>query len=68
MKLITVHIICNYFYFGSRSTISSSASAGQFEQGMGKAFGLWNKESTEEAFCSKELPLLNLANGYPIIT
>jgi hypothetical protein len=36
---------------------------------MGKAFGLWKQgKSTEASFIQKELPLLNLANGYLIIT
>jgi hypothetical protein len=34
---------------------------------MGKAFGLWNKEKYRSFGCSKELPLLNLANGYQLL-
>jgi hypothetical protein len=35
---------------------------------MGKHLGFETRKSTEASIYSKELPLLNLANGYPIIT
>jgi hypothetical protein len=34
---------------------------------MGKAFGLETRKSTRSWICSKELPLLNLANGYQLL-
>jgi hypothetical protein len=67
-KLITAFTLFVITFIGSRSTISSSASAGQFEQGMGKAFGLWKQGKVPKLrIYSKELPLLNLANGYQLL-
>jgi hypothetical protein len=68
-KLITAFTLFVITFISAQGQQSvAPASAGQFEQGMGKAFGLWKQGKNEASVCSKELPLLNLANGYPIIT